>query len=62
MFWCSISGIVSDADLRNLINELDEKGEENLQWNNVVDKRNSSVTYSVKNCKPKVCDTVFYLS
>ncbi|XP_026458194.1 uncharacterized protein LOC113358749 [Papaver somniferum] len=49
----SISGIVSDADLRNLINELDEKGEENVQWNNVVDKRNSSVTYSVKNCKPK---------
>ncbi|KAI3957174.1 hypothetical protein MKW98_002801 [Papaver atlanticum] len=49
----SISEIVSDADLRNLINELDEKGEENVQWNNVVDKRNSSVTYSVKNCKPK---------
>ncbi|KAI3847183.1 hypothetical protein MKW92_049900 [Papaver armeniacum] len=49
----SISEIVSDADLRNLINELDEKSEENVQWNNVVDKRNSSVTYSVKNCKPK---------
>ncbi|KAI3859605.1 hypothetical protein MKX03_007624 [Papaver bracteatum] len=49
----SISEIVSFADLRNLINELDEKGEENVQWSNVVDKRNSSVTYSVKNCKPK---------
>ncbi|KAI3974435.1 hypothetical protein MKX01_017928 [Papaver californicum] len=49
----SISGIVSDADLRNLINELDEKSEENVEWANVVDKRNSNVTYNVKSCKPK---------
>ncbi|MCL7045429.1 hypothetical protein MKW94_013508 [Papaver nudicaule] len=49
----SISGIVSDADLRYLINELDEKGEENVKWDSVVDKRNSNVTYNVKSCKPK---------
>ncbi|KAI3977851.1 hypothetical protein MKX01_036691 [Papaver californicum] len=49
----SISRIVSDADLRNLINELDEKNEENVEWVNVVDKRNSNVTYNVKSCKPK---------
>ncbi|OVA19308.1 START domain [Macleaya cordata] len=49
----STSEIVSEVDLRNLVNDLDEKCKENEKWDNVVDKRNNLVTYNAKCCKPK---------
>ncbi|GER53702.1 polyketide cyclase/dehydrase and lipid transportsuperfamily protein [Striga asiatica] len=48
------TGIISDLDLKNLINELDEKSPENgVVWENVVDKNNNLISYKAKCCKPK---------
>lgn len=46
--------IIGDVDLKTLIDNLDEKLNPNERWDNVVDKRNSSVSYNAKCCKPKV--------
>lgn len=43
--------IVSDADLKFLIKNLDQN--ENEKWEHVIDKRNSFLSYSAKCCKPK---------
>ncbi|KAL3632790.1 hypothetical protein CASFOL_025774 [Castilleja foliolosa] len=40
-----ISGIVSDLDLKNLINDLDEKNDNTRIWENVIDKSNNSISY-----------------
>ncbi|WJZ95714.1 hypothetical protein VitviT2T_014460 [Vitis vinifera] len=48
-----ISEIVGDADLKTLIDNLDEKLNLNERWDNVVDKRNNFVSYNAKCCKPK---------
>ncbi|XP_068636763.1 uncharacterized protein [Aristolochia californica] len=48
-----ISEIISDADLRKLINDLDGKLDENEKWEDVIDKRNSLLSYMAKCCKPK---------
>ena len=39
-------------DLKLLIDNLDETTHEN--WEHVIDKRNNSISYNVKCCKPKV--------
>lgn len=48
-----ISGIISDLDLKNLIDDLDEKFRENVIWENVIDKSNNRFSYKAKCCKQK---------
>ncbi|KAL7605740.1 hypothetical protein Lser_V15G18271 [Lactuca serriola] len=55
-----ISDIITDLDLKLLIDNLDETTHEN--WENVVDKRNNSLSYHVKCCKPKDGGPLKYLS
>lgn len=47
------SGIVSDLDLKYLIDNLDCKLDMNDGWENVVEKRNDSISYTAKCCKQK---------
>ncbi|KAJ9139532.1 hypothetical protein P3X46_030266 [Hevea brasiliensis] len=48
-----ISEVVSEADLKILIDNLDERLPENEKWENVIDKRKNLLSYSAKCCKPK---------
>ncbi|KAG9449373.1 hypothetical protein H6P81_009338 [Aristolochia fimbriata] len=48
-----ISEIVSDTDLRNLINDLDGKLDGLEKWDDVIEKRNNLLSYMAKCCKPK---------
>ncbi|XP_054781048.1 uncharacterized protein LOC129288479 [Prosopis cineraria] len=48
-----ISEFVTDADLKSLMENLDEKFHENDKWETVVDKSNKNVSYYAKCCKPK---------
>ncbi|MED6112791.1 hypothetical protein PIB30_064948 [Stylosanthes scabra] len=47
------SKFVTDADLKCLIETLDEKLNENDKWEDVIDKRNQQLCYTAKCCKPK---------
>lgn len=47
------SETVSDDDLRFLIRNLDESNSNEERWEDVVQKRNSLVSYSAKCCRPK---------
>ncbi|GAA0185349.1 hypothetical protein LIER_32637 [Lithospermum erythrorhizon] len=47
------SGVVSEVDLKYLIDNLDAKLDMNDGWENVIDKRNDSISYSAKCCKQK---------
>ncbi|KAJ0020205.1 hypothetical protein Pint_32422 [Pistacia integerrima] len=49
----SISEIVSDADLKFLMDNLEEKLNQNEKWENVIDKRNNLVSYNARCCRPK---------
>ncbi|KAG8380287.1 hypothetical protein BUALT_Bualt07G0177600 [Buddleja alternifolia] len=44
--------IISDLDLKNLIDNLDENSPDNV-WENVVDKTTNFISYRAKCCKPK---------
>lgn len=47
--------VISDSDLKNLIDNLDEKNSSGSEiWENVVDKSRNSISYKAKCCKPKV--------
>ncbi|KAG6748944.1 hypothetical protein POTOM_045982 [Populus tomentosa] len=48
-----VSEIVSVADLKFLIENLDEKLNENEKWENVTNKRNNLLAYTAKCFKPK---------
>ncbi|XP_021761981.1 stAR-related lipid transfer protein 7, mitochondrial-like [Chenopodium quinoa] len=50
-----ISDLVSDGDLKSLIDNLDEKDNETEQvrWENVIAKSRTSMSYQAKCCKPK---------
>uniref|UniRef100_A0A803KQK3 START domain-containing protein n=1 Tax=Chenopodium quinoa TaxID=63459 RepID=A0A803KQK3_CHEQI len=50
-----ISDLVSDGDLKSLIDNLDEKDSEteNVRWENVIAKSRTSMSYQAKCCKPK---------
>ncbi|ERN12579.1 uncharacterized protein LOC18440797 [Amborella trichopoda] len=48
-----ISEIVSNSDLRNLIDDLDGKGSESQKWESVIEKSNNLIYYNAKCCKPK---------
>ncbi|WOG89429.1 hypothetical protein DCAR_0208667 [Daucus carota subsp. sativus] len=48
------SSIISDSDLRTLINNLDGRLTDGTEkWENVIEKSNSRLSYSAKCCKPK---------
>ncbi|XP_021681660.2 uncharacterized protein LOC110665725 isoform X2 [Hevea brasiliensis] len=51
--WDIISELVSETDLKILIENLDEKLTKNEKWENVIDKSNNLLSYSAKCCKPK---------
>ncbi|CAA0821204.1 Polyketide cyclase/dehydrase and lipid transport superfamily protein [Striga hermonthica] len=49
-------GIITDLDLENLINDLEENnpdGGGGVVWENVIDKSNNLISYKAKCCKPK---------
>lgn len=48
-----ISTIISDLDLKNLIENLDEKLHDNERWEHVIDRREDLFSYTAKCCKPK---------
>lgn len=48
-----ISKIISEGDLKSLIDNLDEKVNETEKWENVIDKSKSVLSYKAKCCKPK---------
>ncbi|XP_077238624.1 uncharacterized protein LOC143879860 [Tasmannia lanceolata] len=48
-----ISEIISDDDLRNLVNNLERKVDEKEKWDDVIDRRNNLMSYKAKCCKPK---------
>ncbi|MFS7974712.1 putative START domain-containing protein [Helianthus anomalus] len=55
--------IITDLDLKLLMENLDEPPVlQNNKWESVVDKRNDSLSYSVKSCKPKDGGPLKYLS
>lgn len=56
-----ISDFITDLDLKALIDNLDHQNE-NDKWETVVDRRNNSLSYSVKSCKPKDGGPLKYLS
>ncbi|KAH9622850.1 hypothetical protein KSS87_007188 [Heliosperma pusillum] len=53
------SELVSNGDLRYLIDNLDEKVSETETWDNVIEKSNGSVFYKAKCCRPKRPATEF---
>ncbi|GMI91954.1 hypothetical protein like AT3G13062 [Hibiscus trionum] len=44
---------VSDSDLKFLIDNLDEKLNEDEKWENVIDKKTDILSYKAKCCRPK---------
>ncbi|KAL2551233.1 Polyketide cyclase/dehydrase and lipid transport superfamily protein [Forsythia ovata] len=48
-----ISGIISDLDLKNLIDDLDDKFHDDVIWENVIDKRNNRLSYKANCCKQR---------
>ncbi|KAJ8760152.1 hypothetical protein K2173_011008 [Erythroxylum novogranatense] len=48
-----ISEIVSEADLKFLIQNLDDNLVKNEKWENVICKRNNRISYTAKCCRPK---------
>ncbi|KAL6568686.1 hypothetical protein OROHE_004370 [Orobanche hederae] len=47
-------GIISDLDLKYLINDLDENSPDNsVIWENVIDKSTNLISYKARCCKPK---------
>ncbi|XP_024969297.1 uncharacterized protein LOC112508783 isoform X2 [Cynara cardunculus var. scolymus] len=57
-----ISDVITDLDLKVLMDSLDETVHGNDKWENVVDRRNNSLSYYVKCCKPKDGGPPKYLS
>ena len=58
---CRIPEIVSDSDLKFLIDNLDGKLNEDEKWENVIDKENNFLSYKAKCCRPKVLFTLLWL-
>ncbi|PPD92905.1 hypothetical protein GOBAR_DD10150 [Gossypium barbadense] len=50
---CRTLEVVSDSDLKFLIDNLDEKRNEDENWENVIDKKNNFLSYKAKCCKSK---------
>ena len=53
--FCRISTLVSDEDLKDLIEKLGERsGDDTEIWEDVIQKSNPRVSYTAKCCKPQV--------
>ncbi|CAA7016295.1 unnamed protein product [Microthlaspi erraticum] len=57
-----ISTLVSDEDLKGLIENLEERNENAEIWENVIQKSSPRVSYTAKSCKPKDGGPMKYLS
>ncbi|KAL1221470.1 hypothetical protein V5N11_035606 [Cardamine amara subsp. amara] len=57
-----ISRLVSDEDLKCLIENLGDTNEAAELWENVIHKSNDRITYTAKRCKPKDGGPMKYLS
>uniref|UniRef100_A0A1J3HJP2 START domain-containing protein n=1 Tax=Noccaea caerulescens TaxID=107243 RepID=A0A1J3HJP2_NOCCA len=57
-----ISTLVSDEDLKGLIEKLEERNEDAEIWENIIQKSNPRVSYTAKSCKPKDGGPMKYLS
>ncbi|XP_058068566.1 uncharacterized protein LOC131217645 isoform X2 [Magnolia sinica] len=53
LFGFGISEIISVADLRNLIDNLEGKLDEMERWDDVIEKKNHLMSYKARCCKPK---------
>lgn len=51
---CRISNIISDCDLKDLINSLEGKLKDKERWEDVIDKKNDLISYNAKCCRSKV--------
>lgn len=54
VFFCRVSEIVSEDDLKFLIDNLEENPDETEKWEMVTERRNNAVYYTAKCCRPKV--------
>ncbi|KAJ0249370.1 hypothetical protein HA466_0148770 [Hirschfeldia incana] len=57
-----ISTLVSDEDLKDLIEKLGERSEDGEIWEDVIQKSNPRVSYTAKCCKPQDGGPIKYLS
>ncbi|CAI9093328.1 OLC1v1028803C1 [Oldenlandia corymbosa var. corymbosa] len=48
-----ISAIISDTDLKNLVDEVNDKIHRAEDWEHVIDRRNHMFSYTAKRTKPK---------
>lgn len=51
---CRISKLVSDEDLKFLIENLGETKDSAEIWEDVIHKSNNRISYTAKRCKPNV--------
>ncbi|ESQ29867.1 hypothetical protein EUTSA_v10011546mg [Eutrema salsugineum] len=56
------SRLVSDEDLKSLIEHLEERNEAAEIWENVIHKSNDRISYTAKRCKPQGGGPMQYLS
>ena len=50
-----ISKVISEKDLKNLINDLDGNLSDGERWEDLIEKKSDHVSYTAKCCRPKVC-------
>ncbi|XP_056853250.1 uncharacterized protein LOC130494442 isoform X3 [Raphanus sativus] len=60
--FCRISTLVSDEDLKDLIEKLGERSDDTEIWEDVIQKSNPRVSYTAKCCKPQDGGPMKYLS
>jgi len=56
---CRISELITEGDLKCLIDNLDEKANEIEKWENVTEKSKGLLSYKAKCCKPKVIISIW---
>lgn len=61
VYFCRTSKFVTDADLKFLVEFLDENLNKSDKWQDVIDKRNQNLWYNAKCCKPEVTDFMLKL-
>lgn len=48
-----ITSVISDLDLKNLIDDINKKFQANEKWDDVVNRRTDRLSYRARCCKPK---------
>ncbi|KAK9022473.1 hypothetical protein V6N11_002733 [Hibiscus sabdariffa] len=56
-----IPEIISDLDLKFLVDNLDEKLNEDEKWENVINKKTDFLSYNAKCCRPKASKILNFL-